>query len=118
MNDHLYVATARKLIRYAGVLQALKGEKTTIQRSVVNPTAFPYLKELQWHYLRSYKGELYAANSAGCDHCLPDTDQAAAIVKFDEAKCFLPEVYVSGMRFSVGFTFHEPSDRIIFTNNA
>jgi len=113
----LYVATARRLLRYDAVVGTLKGEHGVTLRTVLSATAFPPLPTLQWHYLVAHGGALYASNSAGCDHCVPAYPDAAAIVKLDPASCYAPTVYASGIRFSVGFTFGADGS-LVFTNNA
>ena len=82
----------------------LKAQNTNVQRQVLNAAAFPELEELQWHYLRADQdGVLYASNSAGCDHCEPESDQAATIVRFNADACFAPEAYVRGVGLIQGF---------------
>ena len=117
LNDVLYVATARALLRYDGVERALRGEADHTRRTVINAETFPALAQLQWHYLRAFDGALYASNSAGCDHCVPPDVKAAAIVRLDPKNCFAASVHTAGVRFSVGFAF-DPAGELIFTNNA
>ena len=114
----LYVATARALLRYDDVVDALRGATEYTVRTVLNPTAFPELGGLQWHYLRANaSGTLYASISAGCDHCVPSEPLAASIVTLDAAQCYAPRVFARGVRFSVGFTF-DAAGALVFTNNA
>merc|ERR1711965_569831 len=102
MGGALYVATARALLRYDGVLDALRGSADVTSRTVLNGAAFPALPGLQWHYLRSNaEGLLHASVSAGCDHCVPSSPLAAAILTLPAATCHQPEVVVRGVRFSV-----------------
>jgi len=117
LDGTLYVATARALFRYEGVVDALRELSEYTRRTLLNSNAFPMLASLQWHYLRGFGGLLYASNSAGCDHCVPSSAEAAAIVRLDPATCFRPSVHAAGMRFSVGFAFSS-SGELFFTNNA
>lgn len=123
LDGALYVATARQLLRYTGVLEVLAGTAQTTRRTILNAIAFPALPSLQWHYLRAHEGVLYASISAGCDHCVPVSTHAASIVSLPTHTCYKPEVYVRGVRFSVGFAFGASdadlsSTRLVFTNNA
>lgn len=117
MGGELYVATARALLRYEGVIEVLRGRSHTTFRRVLHPAAFPALSSMQWHYLRANAGVLYASNSAGCDHCLPQATQAASIVRLEASSCYEPTVHISGVRFSVGLTFDQ-AGALYFTNNA
>lgn len=118
LDGALYVATARALLRYDGVDLMLQGKSTHTLRTTLHAAAFPALSSLQWHYLRKRGRILYASNSAGCDHCLPKSPEAAAIVSLRPDTCFTPRVELAGIRFSVGFAFSSATDEIIFTNNA
>lgn len=118
VNNMLYVATAVELFRYEGLTNVLKGLSETFKKVMLNEMAFPNLASMQWHYLGERNGNIYASNSAGCDHCLPDEEDAASIVFFSPDACFEESnVYASGIRFSVGFDFDQ-SGMMIFTNNA
>lgn len=105
LDGALYVATARALLRYDGVDAVLRDSATHSLRTTLNAAAFPPLPMLQWHYLRRRGSSLYASNSAGCDHCVPVSPEAAAIVSLTTSTCFKPQVELAGIRFSVGFAF-------------
>lgn len=113
----LYVATARRLLSYHGVEDALRQRATATRRDVL--AELPFLPSLQWHYLRANRrGDLYVSFSAGCDHCVPNVAIGATVAMLERARCYEPRAVVRGVRFSVGFDFvPNDEDRVVLTNN-
>lgn len=111
-ND-LYVGAIETIFRYPNIDQSFRQ----------NPEPEVFYNELPdkrhhgWKYLAFGPDErLYFNVGAPCNICLEENPWFATIMSMDlEDK--LPEVYASGVRNSVGFTWHPKTGDLWFTDN-
>ncbi|MBO6702712.1 MAG: PQQ-dependent sugar dehydrogenase [Pseudomonadales bacterium] len=109
----LYVGAVETIYRYADI------EATF--RNTPEPEVFynelPDKRHHGWKYLGFGPDDrLYFNVGAPCNICLEENPWFATIMRMD-LKDKQPEVYASGVRNSVGFTWHPETNELWFTDN-
>jgi glucose/arabinose dehydrogenase len=109
----LYVAEARRVIRYDGILERLR----KAPRPVVIRRDFPQQDEHSWKYLGiGPDGKLYVPIGADCNSCVSRDRRQASITRMSlDGSGF--EVIARGVRNTVGFDWHPETGELWFTDN-
>ncbi|EIJ41590.1 glucose/sorbosone dehydrogenase [Beggiatoa alba B18LD] len=113
----LYIAEQHQIRRIpaAQLAPLAKGEKPTIQSSVI----FNELPNKRWHGWRYIKfspaGQLYVAVGAPCNIC--DVQGFEGTIMRLNADGSNAEIFARGIRNSVGFDFHPVNNTLYFTDN-
>jgi glucose/arabinose dehydrogenase len=115
----LYVAELNRIVRYDGVLDALKaatpGGSLTVRPTVVNDK-FPSDRHHGWKYLEfGPDGMLYVQVGAPCNIC-ERPDPYASILRLKPDGSGL-DVFARGVRNTVGLAFHPDTGELWFTDN-
>ena len=118
-DGSLYVAELNRLIRYDGVLDALKtasaGQSLRLRPTVLNDK-FPSDRLHGWKYLEfGPDGLLYLQVGAPCNIC-ERPDPYASILRMKPDGSGL-EVFARGVRNTVGLAFHPDTGELWFTDN-
>lgn len=114
-NGDLYVGAVNKLLVYRNIDQTVEA----------TPEPFVLYDELPeetthgWKYLGfSPKGNLFFNVGAPCNVCEKENPWFATIMNLDlDRKPLQPEIFASGVRNTVGFTWHPDTDVLWFTDN-
>ncbi len=112
-DGNLYVAEINRILRYADV-----------EANMENPPAkeviydqYPTEGHHGWKYIAfGPDGMLYVPVGAPCNICLSDDEVFASITRLDVSGG-TPEVYVHGVRNTVGFDWHPETGEMWFTDN-
>jgi len=118
-DGSLYVAELNRLVRYDGVLDALKtaspGQSLRLRPTVLNDK-FPSDRLHGWKYLEfGPDGLLYLQVGAPCNIC-ERPDPYASILRMKPDGSGL-EVFARGVRNTVGLAFHPDTGELWFTDN-
>ncbi|MCP4597989.1 MAG: sorbosone dehydrogenase family protein [Neptuniibacter sp.] len=118
-ND-LYVAEVQRILRYKNILPLKQniGSQNS-QKNLPEPEIYfdelPDKRHHGWKYLKfGPDGALYFNIGAPCNICLPE-EPFATLVRLDQQKNL--SIIASGVRNSVGFTWHPTTEKIWFTDN-
>ncbi len=112
IEGNLYVAERHRIIRYDNIESRLDDPPTPV---VLNQE-FPNHRHHGWKYLRlGPDNKLYFNNGAPCNVCEPE-DLFASILRMDRDGSNL-EVFVHGVRQSVGMDWDPRTDDLWFTDN-
>ena len=116
-ND-LYVAALNRILVYRNVVPLIEHGKTPPVAEVIYQ-GLPDKEHHGWKYLGfGPDGNLYFGVGAPCNVCEQDNPWFATIMTMDvTASNPSPKVYASGVRNSVGFTWHPESGDLWFTDN-
>ena len=115
-NGDLYVAEAKRIIRYEDIENHLSSPPSPI-------TVIDMLPRVagahDWKFLRfGPDGKLYVPVGAPCNVCLEDNEWYASILKVDpDEQNPEPEVFAHGVRNTVGFDWRPGSGELWFTDN-
>jgi len=111
-NGSLYVAEISRILRFDDIESHINNPSTPI----VVYDQLPTEKWHGWRYLRFGPDDLlYVSIGAPCNICEPDVPYGSIIrMKPDGSDV---EVYASGIRNSVGFTWHPVTHELWFTDN-
>lgn len=111
-NGSLYVAEMQRIVRYDGIEDRL----TNPPEPVVVKDGFQPSGNHQWRYLAfGPDNKLYMAVGAPCNICEP-MDGYGTIVRMNPDGSGY-EVYVRGVRNSVGLAFHPGNGQLWFSDN-
>jgi glucose/arabinose dehydrogenase len=111
----LFVAEISRILKFPNILDQLD-----------NPPApevvydqFPTERHHGWKFIAfGPDGLLYVPVGAPCNICESDDEIFASITRIDvDAKVIKPEVFASGVRNTVGFTWHPETSELWFTDN-
>ncbi len=113
-NGDLYVAAVNKILRYRD-----------IENNLENPPApeviydnYPEDTHHGWKYIAfGPDGKLYVPVGAPCNICEPDASKMYATITRMDPDGTNVEVFASGIRNSVGFTWHPVTGELWFTDN-
>jgi glucose/arabinose dehydrogenase len=112
-DGSLYVAEVNKIWRYDNIEDHL----TDVPKPVLVTDKLPSERHHGWKYIDfGPDGKLYAPVGAPCNICEKDEEIYASIMRMDADGSNL-EVYASGVRNSVGFTWHPVTKELWFTEN-
>jgi len=118
-DGSLYVAELNRVVRYDGVLDAVKaaspGQSLRLKPTVLNDK-FPSDRLHGWKYLEfGPDGLLYLQVGAPCNIC-ERPDPYASILRMKPDGSGL-EVFARGVRNTVGLAFHPDTGELWFTDN-
>lgn len=109
----LYVAEVSRVLRYDDIENRLDDPPEPV---VVN-RGFPSDRHHGWKFIRfGPDGKLYVPVGAPCNVCERSDPRYATIMRMNQDGSDL-EVYVSGVRNTVGFDWHPVSGELWFTDN-
>ena len=109
----LYVAEVSRILRYDNIENRLENPPEPV---VVNRD-LPSDRHHGWKFIRfGPDGKLYVPVGAPCNVCERDDPRYATIMRMNPDGTDL-EVYVSGVRNTVGFDWHPESGELWFTDN-
>ena len=109
----LYVAEVSRILRYDDIENRLENPPEPV---VVNRD-LPSDRHHGWKFIRfGPDGKLYVPVGAPCNVCERDDPRYATIMRMNPDGTDL-EVYVSGVRNTVGFDWHPESGELWFTDN-
>lgn len=112
-NGSLYVAEVNRILRYDNIESRLENPPEPV---VINDS-LPDKRLHGWKFIRfGPDGYLYVPVGAPCNICEPETEIFASITRMRPDGSGL-EVFVSGVRNSVGFDWHPVSGNMWFTDN-
>lgn len=112
-NGSLFVAEQNRVLRFDNIEQDLNNPP---QAKVVNDN-FPNEASHGWKYLAfGPDNKLYVPVGAPCNVCLENDTRFASLMRMNEDGSQL-EVYASGIRNTVGFTWHPVTNELWFTDN-
>ena len=112
-NGDLYVAEVDRILRFRDIAKNLENNP---QNEVVYDK-YPSDKHHGWKYIAfGPDGKLNVPVGAPCNICEPKKDVYASITRMNPDGSDM-EVFASGVRNSVGFTWHPESDEMWFTDN-
>ena len=110
-DSYLYVAENNRVTRYADIEHNLED----VPKGEVLDIDLPSKKRHGWRYISfGPDGKLYISIGAPCNIC--DEDGFGEIVRMN-ADGSGRETFASGIRNSVGFTWHPQTDELWFTDN-
>ncbi len=113
-NGSLYVAEVNRVIRFDNIENQLSKPPAP----VVVSDKYPSDEHHGWKYIAfGPDGKLYVPVGAPCNICEPTKPIYASITRFDVDKLGEPEVVQSGVRNTVGFTWHPTTKELWFTDN-
>ena len=109
----LYVAEVSRVLRYDDIENRLEDPPEPV---VVN-AGFPSDRHHGWKFIRfGPDGKLYVPVGAPCNVCERSDPRYATIMRMNPDGTD-PEVYVSGVRNTVGFDWHPATGELWFTDN-
>jgi glucose/arabinose dehydrogenase len=109
----LYVAEVNRILRFDGIEDRLKSPPTP----VVVSRSFPDDSHHGWKYIAFGPDDrLYIPVGAPCNICEEDDSRFATIMRMRPDGRDL-EIFVRGVRNSVGFDWHPQTKELWFTNN-
>lgn len=112
-NGSLYVAEINRILRYDHIEDNLKNPPPPV---VINDS-FPRDVHHGWKFIRfGPDGYLYVPVGAPCNICEPTDPRYASIMRMREDGNGL-EIFVKGVRNTVGFDWHPKSNSLFFTDN-
>ena len=112
-NGALYVAEVSRVLRYDDIENRLEDPPEPV---VVN-AGFPSDRQHGWKFIRfGPDGKLYVPVGAPCNVCERSDPRYATIMRMNPDGSDL-EVYVSGVRNTVGFDWHPATGELWFTDN-
>jgi glucose/arabinose dehydrogenase len=112
-DGDLYVAEVSRVTKYSGIEDKLSNPGSP---TVVNDK-FPTETHHGWKYIAfGPDGMLYVPVGAPCNICEPEKPIYASITRMN-ADGTGREIFASGIRNTVGFTWHPESKEIWFTDN-
>lgn len=112
-DGDLYVAEVNRILKYPSIADHLSkpGEPEVVF------DGYPSDKHHGWKYIAfGPDGYLYVPVGAPCNICDPEKDVYASITRLD-VKSKKYEVFASGVRNSVGFTWEPGTNNLWFTDN-
>ncbi|PHZ86424.1 PQQ-dependent sugar dehydrogenase [Paremcibacter congregatus] len=114
-DGDLYVADIDRLYRYPAIARTLDNSP----RRELATDQFPDKTHHGWKFIKfGPDGKLYVPVGAPCNICLSDDPIFATITRLDvSAAQPAPEIYVKGVRNSVGFDWHPGTGDLWFTDN-
>ena len=111
-NGALYVAEMQRIIRYDGIEDRLQNPP----EPVVVRDGFQPSGNHQWRYIAfGPDNKLYMALGAPCNICEPEKDYGSIVRMNPDGSGY--EVYVRGVRNSVGLAFHPGNGQLWFSDN-
>ena len=114
-DGSLYVAEINRVLRFDNVLAIVKSKGTLGQPAVVNDT-FPADRPHGWKYIEfGPDGMLYVPVGAPCNVCERPAPYASILRMKPDGTAL--ETYASGVRNTVGFTWHPTTREMWFTEN-
>lgn len=112
-NGSLYVATITSMLRYDSIESRLNNPPSP----VVVTSAFPTEENHAWKYIAfGPDGKLYIPVGSPCNICEPADARQGTIMRMNADGSEL-EVFVRGLRNSVGFDWHPQTKELWFTDN-
>ena len=112
-NGDLYVAEGSRIIRFDDIENTYRNNPFP---EIVNDN-FPTERHHGWKFIRfSPDGKLYVPVGAPCNICLSSDERFASIMRMNNDGSQL-EIYVHGVRNTVGFDFHPSTNELWFTDN-
>lgn len=112
-NGDLYVAEIDRILRFPDIESRL----TSPEMEVISAGALPDDKWHGWKYIAFGPDDrLYVPVGAPCNICDEEDDRYASIMRMNADGSDL-EVFVSGVRNSVGFDWHPETGELWFTEN-
>lgn len=117
-DGDLYVGAVDKILVYRNIVNLISQDKTLPTAEVVY-AQLPDKEHHGWKYLDfGPDGQLYFNIGAPCNVCKEDNPWFASIMRLDlSASPLSPELYASGIRNTVGITWHPESNDLWFTDN-
>ena len=114
-DGSLYVAEINRVLRFDNVLDIVKAKGTVPQPAVVNDT-FPSDRPHGWKYIEfGPDGLLYVPVGAPCNVCERPSPYASIMRMKPDGSGL--ETFASGVRNTVGFTWHPTTREMWFTEN-
>ncbi|WP_323756900.1 sorbosone dehydrogenase family protein [Roseivirga sp.] len=111
-NGDLYVAEVSRILRYPDIMNNLKNPK-----SEVIFEDYPTDAHHGWKFIAfGPDGKLYVPVGAPCNVCEPEKEIYASITRMDPDGSNM-EIYATGVRNSVGFTWDPRTEKMWFTDN-
>lgn len=112
-DGSLYVAEINRILRFDNIEESLRTPPNPV---IVNDT-FPKDRHHGWKYIAfGPDGRLYVPVGAPCNVCQSRDQRYASIMRMMPDGSQL-EIYVRGVRNTVGFDWHPATDELWFTNN-
>jgi glucose/arabinose dehydrogenase len=112
-DGHLYVAEIGRILKYENIEASLGSPPDPI---VINDT-YPKETHHGWKYIAfGPDGKLYVPVGAPCNICESENEIYASITRINPDGSE-KEVYASGIRNTVGFTWHPVTNELWFTDN-
>ena len=112
-DGHLYVAEVSRILRLPNIESRLDNPPTP----EVVYDGYPTDRHHGWKYIAfGPDGLLYVPVGAPCNICESD-EIYASITRLDVNNPGKPEIYASGVRNTVGFTWHPDNGQLFFTDN-
>ncbi|MBI4547799.1 MAG: sorbosone dehydrogenase family protein [Ignavibacteriae bacterium] len=112
-NGSLYVAEVNRVLRYDNIENNL----TKIPEPVVVNDSFPSHTHHGWKFIRfGLDGRLYVPVGAPCNVCDEEDQRFASIMRMNPDGSEL-EIFVKGVRNTVGFDWHPTTHELWFTDN-
>ena len=114
-DNDLYIAAVSDILRIRDIDQNL----TYSKKPEVIYQGFPDKKHHGWKFIDfGPDGLLYVPVGAPCNNCLSNNPVFASIQTLDvQAPTLNPQTFASGVRNSVGFTWHPSTNHLWFTDN-
>lgn len=113
LDGVLYIAEQPRVVRW--------GDKPFSMEDPIQETVQigPNLPDKAWHGWRYITagpdGKLYVSLGSPCNICVPEAPEGSVVRMQPDGSEF--EIYASGVRQSVGLTFHPESEDLFFTDN-
>jgi len=112
-DGDLYVAEISRIIKFPGIESRLAAPGKAV---IVNDT-YPTAQDHGWKYIAfGPDGRLYVPVGAPCNICEPKEEIFASITRIN-ADGTGREIFASGIRNTVGFTWHPDTKELWFTDN-
>lgn len=112
-NGHLYIAEVERVLRYRNVESRLSNMPAP---DILN-IQLPKEKHHGWRYIGfGPDSKLYVSIGVPCNICERGDEGFGQIIRMDPDGSNR-EIYATGIRNSVGFTWHPDSDELWFTDN-
>lgn len=112
-NGDLYVAEINRILKFSGIENKLDNPG----KSQIIYDKYPSEAHHGWKYIAfGPDGKLYVPVGAPCNICEPKNPVYASITRMNPDGTGL-EVFASGIRNTVGFTWHPTTKEIWFTDN-